>query len=512
MPRLVLLTLLLLSLGTAGANTLRWVGQRDPLGMDPHRQLVANAGFLLNIYEGLVRRSPNLTLEPALAERWEALPEGQGWRFFLRQGVRFHNGQDFTADDVLYSFQRARQEAALDTLLGTLSQVVVVDEHTVDLLTHQPNPMLPEELSLWYILDREWGEAMDSTAAMAGPTAAGLLANGTGPFLLARYQPGETMILEANPHWWDEPAHNLQRVEYRPEPDPLRRGAALLDGEADLVAPLPLEAIRQLQVLGDFRVISGGDLRVMMLGFHHGASHLQQDQRPNPLRDRRVRQALALGIDLEALNQQAMGGMAIPTGTVLAPEVAGFSPRLGRPIPADPDTARALLAEAEIENLRLELICPADFYLNDTQLCEALVPMLAAIGVELVVENLPPADYANRLRQGAFDLYLVGARPPSFNGEEMLRLLLRSPDPENPGPWNFGGYSDPTMDTLITSLGAEMDRQRRSQGLTQALGQLREEMLYIPLIQLPQIWAVRDGIQVFHRADAAVCLRWITMP
>lgn len=511
--RRVAAALLALLILPTQAATLRWAGQRDPLGMDPHRQLAGNAGFLVNLYEGLVRRDAQLRLEPALAQRWEPLPDGRGWRFFLRQGVSFHNGQAFDAEDVLYSFQRAQASSpTLETLLKSVARVEVVDNHTVDLLTHRPNPILPQELSLWFLVDREWGEAMDHATAMGGQTPATHLANGTGPFLLEHYQPGTHIQLLANPNWWDTPTHDLHQVEFRPIPDPAVRTAALLDGEVDLITPVALEDLRNLQVLGDLRIVQGGDLRVILLGFNHAAKGLHHGPRDhNPLADARVRRALALALDLEALNRETMAGMAIPTGTVMASAVNGFSPRLARPGSVDKAAARELLSEAGVESLRLALLCPDNLFLNDAALCQALVPMLEAVGVSLTLEILAPADYARRLREGSFDLYLAGPRPTSFDGEEALRFLLRTPEPGNPGLWNFGAYSDPDTDRLIDLAGQEMDPENRSELLFQGLSRIREEMLYIPLLQLPDVWAVRDGIQLTHRADAAVCLRWVTV-
>ncbi|MEM9431136.1 MAG: ABC transporter substrate-binding protein, partial [Pseudomonadota bacterium] len=202
----------------AGAETFRWAATTDPQTMDPHAVNSAPVlGFLNNVYEGLVRRGKDMAIEPALAERWEPLGE-TGWRFHLRQGVTFQGGETFDADDVLFSYERASSEEA-DTAswFAPVSEVQVVDDYTIDFLTKAPNPIFPDSIANFMIMDRGWAEATGAVRpAKDAETHATLNANGTGAFQVASRQPGLETVLEPFEAWWGEPEHNITRAVFTP--------------------------------------------------------------------------------------------------------------------------------------------------------------------------------------------------------------------------------------------------------------------------------------------------------
>lgn len=209
---------LAVSVSAAQAETFRWASSTDPQTMDPHAVNSAPVlGFLNNVYEGLVRRDKAMAIEGALAERWEPLGE-KGWRFHLRRGVTFHDGADFTSEDVLFSYRRASSEQA-DTAswFAPVSSVEVVDDYTIDFLTTAPNPIFPDSIANFMIMDKGWAEANKvEQPAKDAENFATLNANGTGPFQLAERQPGLKTVLTPFENWWGQAEHNITRAEFTP--------------------------------------------------------------------------------------------------------------------------------------------------------------------------------------------------------------------------------------------------------------------------------------------------------
>ena len=219
------------------AKTFRWAFQGDAQSLDPYSlNETFTLSLLQNIYEGLTRRGPNLEIEPALAERWEVI-EPTRWRFHLRKGVKFHNGNDFTADDVIFSAERVQAEGSdLKTRLAGVKEVVKVDDHTVDFITEAPNPILHSEWNSWYIMDKEWSEANDAVAPTdvtgGKENYATRHANGTGAFEVVSRETDVKTVLKPYEGWWDTPqaqpdGGHLHADRVRRDP---RRGAVVRRG------------------------------------------------------------------------------------------------------------------------------------------------------------------------------------------------------------------------------------------------------------------------------------------
>ncbi len=300
------------------AAEFRWASTTDPQTMDPHAvNTAAVLGFLNNVYEGLVRRGKDMAIEPALATAWEPIGDGEGWRFHLREGVTFHDGSDFTAEDVIFSYQRASSpEADTSSWFAPVAGVTMVDDYTVDILTTAPNPIFPDSIANWMIMDSGW--AADNAAERPAKEAenhATLNANGTGAFRVAARQPGLETVLEPFADWWDTAEHNVTRATFTPIQNPATAVAALLSGDIDMINPVPIQDAARLSQSPDVQVIQGIEARVIMLGFAHQAETLKYgtDQgAPNPFRDVRVRQAVAHAINVPAILQTIMRGNAEP--------------------------------------------------------------------------------------------------------------------------------------------------------------------------------------------------------
>ncbi len=501
------------------AEEFTWAETTDPQTMDPHAvNSAAVLGFLNNVYEGLVRRDKDMTIEPALATAWEPIGDGEGWRFTLREGVTFHDGSAFTAEDVLFSYQRASNEAS-DTRswFAPVSEVVVVDDYTVDIMTSAPNPIFPGSIANWMIMDSGWAEANNATLPdKESGNYATLNTNGTGAFRVTAREPGLRTVLEPFDGWWGEVEHNITRAELTPIQNPATAVAALLSGDVDFINPVPIQDVARLQQDDDVEVIQGIEARVIMLGFPHEADALKfssETTDTNPFADVRVRQAVAHAINVPAILQTIMRGNAEEVAQLVSPAMQGYSPALAARPAYDPDQARALLAEAGYpDGFSFGLKCPNDRYLNDESVCQAVTGMLAQVGLRATLDAMPVQNYWPELRADNYDMYLLGWSPGTFDAEHPIRFLAATPNEEKRlGSWNFGGYSNARVDELLPQIQSELDDATRQAMLDEVAMTLQDEMAYVPMYVQPLVWGTRSNISMTQRPDNFFILRWVTV-
>ncbi|MBE0414548.1 ABC transporter substrate-binding protein [Yoonia sp.] len=510
------LSIALLSATPIAAETFRWAGTTDPQTMDPHAVNAAPVlSFLNNVYEGLVRRGPDMNEEPSLATAWEALPDGAGWRFTLRQGVTFHDGAAFNADDVIFSYQRAASEASdVRSWFASVTDVVRVDDYTVDFLTSAPNPLFPGSIANFLIIDADWAVANGAELpARDAENFATRNANGTGPFVLAARDPGIETRLVPNAGWWDNAAHNVTEAVFTPIGNPATGLAALLSGEIDLISPIPLQDVAQVEGRAGFKVQAGLETRVIVLGFGHDHDTLKYSDETdaNPFRDPRVRLAVAQAIDVDTIDRVIMRGAAEPASQLLPAGLSGYSDQHADRPAFDPDGAKTLLAEAGFaDGFSFGLMCPNDRYINDEAVCRAVASMLARVGIDAKVNAMPVRGYWDELRAGNFDMYLLGWSPGTFDAEHPIRFLAHSRT-ERLGTWNFGGYSSARIDALLAPIQQEIDPNARQAMLDEAAGILQDDVAYVPLYTEPLIWAMKDSVNVVQRPDNFFMLRWVSV-
>ncbi|SFI20921.1 ABC transporter substrate-binding protein [Albimonas pacifica] len=497
-----LAAMLVLAAVPAAAQTLRWTSQADALTLDPHAQnegpTIALTGM---IYEALVTRDPTMTLQPELATAWEAI-EG-GWRFALRPGVTFHGGEAFDARDVAFSIRRAMAPTSdWREQLASIVEVETPDPLTVVLRTSGPNPILPNQLTNVFIMDSGWAEAMGVTApqdyASKQETAAVRQANGTGPFVLEERRPDELTALSANPDWWGKGLFpgNLARIEYRPMRNPATRVAALLAGDVDLVLDPPLQDLARIRAAG-MTVASAPQIRTIFLGMDQGSAELRSSDvgGRNPFGDRRVRLAVNHAIDREAIRDHVMEGLSYPTGLLTPPGVHGATPANDAPYPYDPERARALLAEAGYaEGFKVRLDCPNDRYNNDEEICQALVPMLARVGIEVSLDLQPRARHFPKVQNRETDFYLLGWGTPTLDSAFVLDYLVGAG-----GAWNATGFDNLRLNELIAAMTTETDLARRDAMIAEAWEIVREQAPYAPLHHQVIAWASAPHV------DAPIC-------
>jgi peptide/nickel transport system substrate-binding protein len=503
---------------SAHANVFRWANDGDVNSLDPYtRQETFLLTFNANIYEPLVRRDRNLRLEAALAERWEQA-EPRVWRFHLRRNVRFSDGTPFTAEDVVFSIARARGPGSnVQSFFAGVVEVRAPDSHTIELVTQNPDPILPENLTSFGIMSKAWLER-NNAARVVDLTAreenfATRNAMGTGPFVLVSREPDRRTVLAPNPNWWDRPEHNLTRVEFNVIANDATRVAALLSGEVDMVYTVPPQDVDRISRTPNTRIIQGPELRTIYLGMDQmRAELLKSDVRGrNPFQDIRVRRAVYQAIDVNAIVRTVMRGQARPTGQIFGPGVNGFLEANDRRLPLDVEGARRLLAEAGYPNgFGVTLDCPNDRYVNDEAICTAVVAMLARIGVRVTLNAQTRARFFAEVNPPRYNtsFYLLGWTPNTYDAHNALFNLAGTRDGTR-GVFNNGGYSNPRFDALLDQISVETDREKRQELITQASRILQEDVAYIPLHQQQVVWAARSNVQLAQLADNGFPLRLV---
>jgi len=505
-----------LTAGTAQAETFRWAGQTDPQTLDPHAVNTAPVlGFLNNIYDGLVRRDKQMGIEGSLAERWESLGT-DGWRFHLRRGVTFANGETFDADDVLFSYQRASSEAAdVRAWFAPVSEVRVVDEYTVDFLTKAPNPLFPDSIANFMIMDRGWAESNGAALPSRDQeNYATRNANGTGAFKIQSRDPDIRTVVVPNTRFWDQATHNITEGVFTPVNTAPTRVAALLSGEVDFIEPVPLQDVPRIKAAPGFSVHQGVEARVIMLGFEHSdRAPYNASVDKNPFMDRRVRQAVYQAIDVDAIIDKTMRGNAQAAGLLISPAIRGFKDEFNTRMRHDVEGAKRLLSEAGFPNgFEFGLKCPNDRYINDEAICAAVTSMLARVGITAKLEAIPVRNYWPELREDRFDMYLLGWSPGTFDAEHPIRFLVHTPDSEKRlGSWNFGKFSNPRVDALLPQIQVELDDTKRQAMIDEVHAIMRDEVAYVPLHVQPLVWASKDNVRLTQRADNFFILRWVNI-
>ncbi|MEL6691259.1 MAG: ABC transporter substrate-binding protein, partial [Pseudomonadota bacterium] len=450
-------------------------------------------------------------IEPSLATSWEPIGDGEGWRFTLRQGVTFQDGAEFNADDVIFSYERASsEEADTSSWFAPVSEVIKVDDFTVDIMTTAPNPIFPDSIANWMMVDSGWAAANGAERPDKDQgNYATLNANGTGPFQITSRQPDLSTTLEPHAGWWGEVEHNLTSVTMTPIQNPATALAALISGDVDFINPVPIQDAERLQANPDVKVIQGIEARVIMLGF---------DQEPggastnDMFLDAKAREAVAAAVNVPAILRTIMRGNAEAASQLVSPAMRGFSTTNDMPFAYDADKARSLAEEAGLTGQTIELKCPNNRYLNDEAVCQAITAMLAQAGMDVNLDAMPVSNYWPELRADNFDMYLLGWSPGTFDAEHPIRFLGSTPNSEKRlGSWNFGGYSNARIDELLPMIQSEIDDTKRQAMLDEVAGIMQDEVAYVPLYVQPLVWGTRSNVELVQRPDNFFILRWVTV-
>ncbi|MEX0583731.1 MAG: ABC transporter substrate-binding protein, partial [Sneathiella sp.] len=446
------------------------------------------------------------------------------WEFKLRQGVKFHGGQDFNADDVIFSWQRTLSEGSDQKVRGgQIKNITKVDDHTIVVETPAPNPILVQDLPYLLIMDKEWSEennATNATSAAGDNTGnyANLNANGTGPFMIESHKADVKTVLKRHEGYWKDIEGNVTEVEFTPIKEAPTRVAALISGELDMVYPVPVQDWERLDDADGVSALTGPEARTIFIGFDQGRDELLYSniKGKNPFKDQRVRAAFVHAVDLEAIKEKIMRGAATPTGLLAAPQINGFVESLNTPYEYNPEKSKALLAEAGYpDGFEVTLDCPNNRYVNDEKICQAVTSMLAKVGVKVDLLAQPKSKYFGKvLSTSGYDtsFYLLGWTPGSMDVENVLSSLIVCQDEENKrGMFNLGNYCNPKVDELTAAIGSETDQAKRTAMIEEAFKIVKDEVGYMPIHQQPIAWGVSDRVTVNQRADNGLDYRYVTV-
>ena len=513
---------LALAVTGAQATTFRWANDGDSNSMDPYaRQETFLLLFDQSFYEPLVRWNKDMKLEPGLATEWSQT-NPTTWRFKLRQGVKFHDGTPFTADDVVFSYDRATHPGSnVASPLATVKAVNKVDDYTVDFVTDGPDPIMPNNLPTIAIMSKKWCEDHNTTRAADltknEESYATFHENGTGPFILKDRQPDVKTVLVKNPDWWglkDNPI-DFDEADFNRIENASTRVSALLSGELDFVYTVPPQDTDRIANTPGMKIWKTPELRTIFLGFDQSRDELLESniKGKNPFKDKRVREAFYKAIDEDAIANKVMRGYAHPTGLMIGPGVNGYDPALDKRFPVDIDGAKKLLADAGYPNgFEVGFDCPNDRYVNDEQICQAVVAMLAKIGIKANLLAQTRAKYFGKINAPKYDtsFYLLGWTPGTQDALDMIKALCVTRQDKN-GVFNIGGYSNPKLDDLASQIQVELNQDKRNSLISQALTLIKDDFAYVPLHQQIVVWATRDNVTVAPMGNNLFQLRYVTM-
>ena len=490
----------------------------EATSMDPQfHQLSTNIQVHKNIFETLTRQDAVQKVGPGLASEWEAVDETT-WRFKLREGVKFHDGTDFTARDVIYSFCRVplveNSPSAFTIYTAGVTDIIAEDDHTVIFKTAATNPLFPAEIWSIAIVSADTLGAGDDLAFGPQGACTGMgevpqspafndpaVAVGTGPYTLNAYTRGSELTLSRfDGYWGGMPA--WENVIMRPITSDGPRVAALLAGDVDLIESPPIQDIPRLKE-ADFKIVDALSNRVIYLAMRQeeGAPSIEGTDGKNPLMDVRVREAISIAINRDAIAERIMGGYAKPAGELLPPPMFGAS---GRAVDTyNPDRAKELLAEAGYpDGFTMTLGTPNDRYINDEQVAQAVAQMLARIGIAINVDASTASQFFSRRNALEFTIFMAGWGAASGEMSSPLKSLVATYNAETGmGPTNAGRYSNPAMDEVLVRAMSTIDDTARDQLLQEAGTIVLNDFGIIPLHFEQTVWAMKPEFDYEPRVD-----------
>ncbi len=495
----------------AGAQELRVGLANEPTAIDPHyHNLTPNNALTASIFDALILQDDRQRLLPGLATSWEAT-DSTTWVFKLRQGVKWHDGKPFTADDVVFSFARAPEVPNSPSSFATFTKgktVTALDDFTIQIVTSKPHPLTPNDVSQLKIISRAAAEGASTADFNSGKAAIG-----TGPFKFVEWVPNDRLILERyDDYWGDKP--EWSRVVIKPIKSGPARVAALLAGDVDFIDKVPTPDIERLKTDPNLSLSQGTSNRVIYLHldqFREDSPFVRaKDGGPikNPLLDLRVRKAISKAINREAIVERVMENVAIAAGQLLPDGFFGVSDKL-KVEPYDPKGAKALLAEAGVpDGFKLTIHGPNDRYINDAKIAEAIAQMLTRIGIDTSVETMPKSVYFKRASRGGpdgspeFSLVLVGWGAGTGEASSPLKSLIHTYDKSRGmGASNRGRHSDAKTDALIEEALATVDDAKREALLQEATELAIGNLAIIPLHYQVNTWGARKGLTYKARTD-----------
>jgi len=516
--KLAVLAMAILAMQGAYAKTFKWTSASDIPTLDIHSQNNAlGNGVHAALFESLVYyNSRTFKVEPQLATEWKLLTPTQ-LRVTLRKGVKFSDGSALEAEDVIFSINRAMSKTSnFGVYTQGIDKVVKVDANTIDILMKAANPVILNQLTELRVMSKAWAEKNKSVEPKDSKTKdenfAHRNAMGTGPFVVDSWQPDQKLVLKRNPNWWGKMEGNLTEIVYTPVKSEATRVAAILSGEVDMVLDPNLQDLTRIRNTPNLKVLDGAENRTIFLGMDQFRDELPGSnvKGKNPLKDVRVRKALYQAIDISTLNRVTMRGLSQPTGTLISPQVNGWTKKADTRFPFDIIASQKLLADAGYKDgFEVDFACPNNRYINDEEICQAVTAMWSKVGVKAKLRTQPLVTYFPMIQRYEASIYMLGWGVPTFDALYSLQSLVRSVGAGGDGNYNVGRYSNPQMDALVERIKKETDADLRRNLIEKALVLSHEDVSHLPLHNQIIPWAMKKNIDLVHRADNRIDWRLV---
>ena len=430
---------------------------------------------------------------PSLALSWAALADNPNvWRFNLRQGVSYHDGAAFDSEDVVFSLNRAMADGSeMKELLSSIKDIRAVDAHTVDIETNGANPLLVNNLTNMFMMDKGWSTANDvltpHDVAKGETNFATMNTNGTGAFMLVSRSVDEKTVLKSNPNYWGKDIYPNQVTDiiYTPIQSAATRVAALLSGEVDIIQDVPVQDLGRVSGTDGLNVATAAQNRVIFFGL---------DTAEGPTSNLKVRQAMNIAINRDAIKKIVMREQSDPTGVIMPPFVNGWTEALNEYTDYEIGAATGLSAEAGVDNgFDSTLNCPNDRYINDEASCQAAVGMMARIGINVTLDAKPKAQHFPIAKGGEAPFYMLGWGVPTFDSHYIFNYLVHT-QTDKRGSWNPTGYSNADVDAMIVSLESETDLAARDATIAKIWSAVQDAQMYLPIHNQVLNWGMKTNI------------------
>ena len=502
----ILMPLLLIGvISPVYAATIKWSMPGDSLTLDPHSQNEGPTHMVSRqVYETLVTRVVDMSIESQLATSWEA-KDPETWVFTIRDDVVFSDGSPLKASDVVFSINRALAGASdMIELIDSITSVKATFNNQVEIKTEGPNPILLNQLSQIFIMSEAWSkkngceQSQDFDASQE--TYCSINAMGTGPFKITLREQNTRTVFERNSNWWgDQSQHNIDTIELLPIKNDATRVAALLSGDIDFTNFTPAQDINRINGSALHKVESTPQARTIFFGMDQGSDELRSSniKGKNPLKDKKVRLAMYHALDMNAIKDKVMRGLSEPAGMITFPGVQGYTKELDARLPYDPNMSKKLLADAGYpDGFEITLDCPNNRYINDEAICVAAVSMLAKVCIKVNLDAQPKSIHFKDLQNDLSDFYMLGWGVPTFDSHYVYSFLLKSD-----GSWNKVGFSDARVDELVGTMLTETNLDQRSANIAEAWAIVQDNMPYLPLHHQVISWGSKSNVEVPIRTN-----------
>lgn len=486
---------LALGAATASGKELKMAYDADPVSLDPHEQLSGGTLQLSHmLFDPLVRWSKDLSFEPRLAESWERVDDTTV-RFKLRQGVTFHSGNPFTAADVVFTFDRLKASEDFKGIFEPFRELKVIDDHTIEIVTAGPFPLVLHNATYIFPMDSKFYSGMDERGrekaelVKHGDSFASANASGTGPFTVTSREQGVRIEFARNPNYWDSASPgNVDKIVFTPIAEAPTRVAALLSGDVDFIAPVPPADLERIKDDSNVDLVTMTGTRIITLQLNQ--------ERVEAFKDARVRNAMVHAINNEGIVDKIMRGFGTAAAQMSPEGYLGYNPALQPRY--DLAKAQQLMQDAGLgDGLEVSMMCPNNRYVNDFKICEAVVPMLAKIGITVNLTTMPKAQYWPKYDERAADIMMIGWHSDTEDSANFYEFLAMTPDVETGrGQYNSGNYSNAEVDSLTEASLVETDNAKRAEMLQKVEQILFDEAAFVPLHWQDLAWAARKGVNV----------------